>query len=243
MEYKKLTQLTNTYPQPGNYISTQKDAVTLYGVYDRINKREFTTEDLSRVKVVDGTTFNFILSIKLADRPAQLYTSKTYYALLEASKKEPNPYFINFSFKDVYVLDYSIDSITYTKFEQMVDTEKDLGVNMQTNNFIDYDVAQKTSSIDYVKLVKYIDWVVSSPKLSEVDDNNVIPAEKLGKWEITEIQFDYANQDVNETNTGTAGSGGATGAGGSGPTTGGGDVANTNTPGVKPKLAPRIPIK
>ena len=38
MEYKKLTQLTNTYPQPGNYITTEKDIVTLYGIYDNINK-------------------------------------------------------------------------------------------------------------------------------------------------------------------------------------------------------------
>jgi hypothetical protein len=243
MEYKKLTQLTNTYPQPGNYITTEKDIVTLYGIYDSINKREFTTEDLSRLKVVDGTTFKFILSIKVGNRAPELYTSKFYYALLESSKTESNPYFVNFSFKDVYVIDYTIDSVTYAKFEEMVSAEKDVGVNMKTNNFIDYNKEAGSSSIDYIKLVKYIDWAVSSPKLEEVDTDNVIPAEKLGIWEVSEIQFDYANQDVKEVNTGNPGSGGATGAGGSGPTTGGGAGTDTNTPGVKPKLAPRIPIK
>lgn len=241
MEYKKLTQLTNTYPQPGNYITTEKDIVTLYGIYDNINKREFTTEDLSRLKVVDDTTFKFILSVKVGDRARELYTSKFYYALLESSKKESNPYFVNFSFKDVYIVNYTIDSVTYAKFEEMVSAEKDVGVNMKTNNFIDYNKEAGSSSIDYVKLVKYIDWVVSLPKLEEVNTDNVIPVEKLATWEVTEIEFDYANQDVKEINTGNNSSGGATG--GSGPTTGGDGRTNANTPVDNPTLAKRIPIK
>lgn len=231
MEYNKLTDLVNTYPQPGNYIPKANDNVTLFGVYDTINKYEFSIEDIEKLKVVDGTTFNFIASIKLAGRPAELYTSKSYYEFLKAAKTEGNPYFINFSFKDIYIVNFSIDSIAYTKFEQMISEEQDVGVKMITNNYIDYDKDTKSASIDYIKLVKYIDWVVSSPKLEEVDTDNVIKPDILGKWELEEIKFDYANQDVLEKNNSTSGTSGTAGTSGG---TGGGSVGGGR---------PKIPLK
>ena len=181
MDYIRIVELPNTYPQPGNYIKVQSDVVSLFGLYADENKLDFSLPSLDKVTKIDKTSFRFIMGVRLnnADKEIKYFTSEEYYDNLKSSiTAESNPYFITYSLKPNYIVYINVDNFIKT-FELLQSTEPQQGVKMLLNNFID-----ENKNIDYSKLASYIDWVLSPPTIAEIGTDGVIPAEKIAKWQV-----------------------------------------------------------
>ncbi len=203
MEYYRLYDLRNQYPAIGNYTTTLPGKVNLLGLYPETNVLPFELKSLDGVKFVKDTKFRFIANIKQKkeDTTGVLYTSERYFKNLESSIRESNPYFINSSFNQIYVVEVYLESFI-TLFESMIPKEYSAGVVVLKNNFINKD-----KSIDYDKFVKFLDWIVSPPNLEEIDTNGVIIPELLINFREFEIDqekaYFYPNQQQTpETNGG-----------------------------------------
>jgi len=194
MEYYRLYDLRNQYPSISNYGTTLPGIINLKGSYPETNTLAINVKSLEGIKFVKDTKFRFILKIKekQTDTIGILYTSERYYKNLESSLKESNPYFINSSLNDVYVVEIFTESVI-SLFTSFLNSENKAGVSINRNNFIN-----NNKSIDYELLVKYIDWVVSQVSLSDIDTNGVIPAEKLIDFSIFEIDQEKAYFYPNE---------------------------------------------
>ena len=98
MEYKRLIQLDNQYPNLRNYTKNGIDTnILLKGIYytgEATNQIQFNLADLSKVTPVAGTKFRFILSISMDDSNTnpKLFTSSEFYNDLKSSYDENNPY-------------------------------------------------------------------------------------------------------------------------------------------------------
>ena len=165
-----------------------------------VPKSEFTADDgtsktrlFSDVKVTnDETTLT------------KLFCSSQYFQNLTSAKSSGNPYFINFSFKPEFIVEINTTKLIELS-DSFLDAELINGVLMKRNNFI------TDGNIDFEKLVRYVDWVVSKPKLSEIDTNGVMPAnllceyekgdfdKKTGKWNTAPSQ--KSNTTANESDT------------------------------------------
>jgi len=203
MEYYRLYDLRNQYPSISNYGTTIPGTINLKGLYPETNTLAINVKNLEGIKFVKDTKFRFILKIKekQTDTTGILYTSERYYKNLESSLKESNPYFINASVNDVYIVEIFTESLI-SLFTTFLNPENRAGVSVNRNNFIN-----SNKSIDYDLLVKYIDWVVSQVTLSDIDSNGVIPSEKLinfARFEIDqEKAYFYPNEipRANDSNT------------------------------------------
>jgi len=203
MEYYRLYDLRNQYPSISNYGTTIPGTINLKGLYPETNTLAINVKNLEGIKFVKDTKFRFILKIKekQTDTTGVLYTSERYYKNLESSLKESNPYFINSSVNDVYIVEIFTESLI-SLFTTFLNPENRAGVSINRNNFIN-----SNKSIDYDLLVKYIDWVVSQVTLSDIDSNGVIPSEKLinfARFEIDqEKAYFYPNEipRANDSNT------------------------------------------
>ncbi len=203
MQYYRLYELNNQYPSIGNYITRTPGTVNLYGVYSETNILPIEIKSLDGLKYVKGTSFRFIVKIKEkeTDTIGRLYTSQKYFKNLEASVKESNPYFVNDSFNEIFIVEVFLDSFV-SLFESLIPKENSAGVSVLKNNFINKD-----KSIDYDSFVKFLDWIVSTPKLEEVDTNGVILPELLIDFKTFEIDHEKAyfypdQQQTPETNGG-----------------------------------------
>jgi len=212
MEYYRLYDLRNQYPSIGNYGTTLPGTINLKGLYPETNTLAISVRNLEGIKFVKDTKFRFILKIKekQADTTGVLYTSERYYKNLEASLKESNPYFINSSLNDVYVVEIFTESLN-ALFTSFLNPENKAGVSVNRNNFIN-----NNKSINYDLLVTYIDWVVSQATLSDIDSNGVIPPEKLIDFATFEIDHEkayfYPDEIQRPTDSNTSGGTGAPGA-------------------------------
>lgn len=137
MEYIRLPYITNPYPQPGNYITKSPGKVSLYGIYDRINKVDFDLKNLNNVTKVDKTNFRFILAVKKTstDTEPKYFTSDVYYRDLEAAIVDSNPYFINASFDSNNVVEINLEN-SIQLFKQVKVSELNMNINTLKNNFI-----------------------------------------------------------------------------------------------------------
>jgi hypothetical protein len=63
MNYIRLTNLTNTYPQPGNYIPQAIGDATLFGIYEETNRVDFNLVDFSEVIPVKNISTRFIIAV------------------------------------------------------------------------------------------------------------------------------------------------------------------------------------
>jgi hypothetical protein len=240
MKYITLPNLSNKYPQPGNYIRktttnalaydfTSGDSV-LYGLYPETNQIPFYLPNLNAIRVIDNVSFRFILKVKKysADEYPSYFTSFDFYADLESSIAAGNPYFINTALKSSFIVEHDLsDSLRY--FKELQSTEENIGVKLLQNNFLKYispELIQELSTkqltqnpadmgvsnenfdfvnqlqtnpylelidengiyVDYKLLTEYIDWVVKSPDLMELDNGGVISAETLTKYYSTPIE-------------------------------------------------------
>jgi hypothetical protein len=212
MEYYRLYDLRNQYPSISNYGTTIPGTVNLKGSYPETNTLAINIRSLEGIKFVNNTKFRFILKIKekQTDTTGVLYTSERYYKNLEASLKESNPYFINSSLNDVYVVEIFTESLN-ALFTSFLNPENKAGVSVNRNNFIN-----NNKSINYDLLVTYIDWVVSQATLSDIDSNGVIPPEKLIDFATFEIDHEkayfYPDEIQRPTDSNTSGGTGAPGA-------------------------------
>ena len=194
MEYYRLYDLRNQYPSISNYVTTLPGKVNLLGLYSETNVLPIDLKSLEGVKFVKDTSFRFILKIKQKqeDTSGVLYTSERYFKNLEASIKEANPYFINSSLNDIFIIEVFIDAFI-TLFETQIPNEYSAGIDVLKNNFINKD-----KSVDYDALVKFIDWVVSQTTLQEIDTNGVILPKLLINFREFEIDqekaYFYPNQ-------------------------------------------------
>jgi hypothetical protein len=211
MEYYRLYDLRNQYPSISNYGTTIPGTINLKGSYPETNTLAINVRNLEGIKFVKDTKFRFILKIKekQADTAGVLYTSERYYKNLESSLKESNPYFINSSLNDVYIVEIFTQSLN-ALFTTFLTPENKAGVSVNRNNFIN-----NNKSIDYDLLVKYIDWVVSQPTLSDIDSNGVILPEKLIDFVTFEIDqekaFFYPDEIQRPTDSNTSGGTGTSG--------------------------------
>jgi hypothetical protein len=211
MEYYRLYDLRNQYPSISNYGTTLPGTINLKGVYPETNTLAITVKNLEGIKFVKDTKFRFILIIKekQTDTTGLVYTSERYYKNLESALKESNPYFINSSLNDVYIVNIFTESLS-ALFTTFLNPENKAGVSVNRNNFIN-----NNKSIDYDLLVKYIDWVVSQPTLSDIDSNGVILPEKLIDFVTFEIDHEkayfYPDDIQRPTDSNTSGGTGTSG--------------------------------
>ncbi len=208
MEYYRLYDLRNQYPAIGNYITTLPGKVNLYGIYAETNVLPIDVKSLEGIKFCKDTSFRFIVNIKQKqeDTSGLLYTSEKYFKNLESSLKESNPYFVNSSLNDIFVVDVFLESFILL-FESFIKKENKAGVNVLKNNFINKD-----KSIDYDSFVKFLDWIVSPPNLKEIDTNGVIPSELLINFTTFEIDQEKAYFYPDKEQTPNSNGGGAAGA-------------------------------
>jgi hypothetical protein len=256
MKYITLRNLSNPYPQPGNYIRkitanalaydfTSGDSV-LYGLYPETNQIPFYLPNLNAVRVIDNVSFRFILKVKKfpSDEYPSYFTGFDFYKDLESSIEAGNPYFINTAVKNSFMVEFDLlESLRY--FKELQNTEDNIGVKLLQNNFIkfispeliqeivsqtineDASVSEITNEgldfvnqletnpylelidedgiyVDYQLLTQYIDWVIQTPNLDELDNGGVIPAEQLTKYYkkpeepviVTPVDIDTENKKV-----------------------------------------------
>ena len=214
MQYLRLYDLNNQYPSIGNYITITPGKVNFYGLYPETNYLILEQENLDKIKFVEGTTFRFIFRIKKAqtDKEGDLYTSEKYFKDLQNCIKESNPYFVNKSFTNPFIVEFFYEDLVKL-FESFRPKEYSSGVEVIFNNFI-----SKDKSIDFIKLLKYLDWVVKAPALSEIETNGVIKPEDLISYKEFEIDqekaYFYPNVLQTPSSSGGSGSGGTSGTGG-----------------------------
>jgi uncharacterized membrane protein YgcG len=175
MEYIALLDQQNKYPNVINYTLTSVDKITLTGNFNT-NKVEFKIPTLDSLIIVPDTKFRFLLSID-----DKIYTSKLYYDELITSINEGNPYFLQSSFLEEFLVKYTPSDIASIIASLKV-IENDKKVDVKKNVFVLSD-----GSYDYISLIKYIDWVVSPIGLSEIETNGVLPAKQLSQYTLPEI--------------------------------------------------------
>ena len=112
MEYVKLDGLENQYPSAESYGNINETTSVLTGVYPAKNKIAFKKPKLSDITPVSKTNFRFLLSITNGkDSPAKLFTSETYYNDLKDSFTKDNPYFLNKSLEEPFIVKIDISKL------------------------------------------------------------------------------------------------------------------------------------
>jgi methyl-accepting chemotaxis protein len=189
MEYKPLSDFSNTYPNTDNYIKLALgNQMQLKGLYPEKNLYSWpisTFNDETKdvfIKPVTGTSFRFILGIKdsLASDTTYYYTSEQFYNDMETALIEPNPYFITKALDERFFLTITLDKLIEL-FNNLKLIDISVGVFQIRNIFIG-----QTNVIDYEALVRYIDWVVGEVNPLDFDNNGVLPTEKVAEYEIGE---------------------------------------------------------
>ena len=201
MEYTRLNNLQNTYPQTGNYISDQfltlsrasgllqyesnqaqeKAKINLFGRYADKNVLPFTTKTLKNLNYVDGTNFRFILAIfkDYNDTNPVYYTSQTYYNDLNAALIDGNPYFLQASFDSANIISFVYEEAVNI-VKSAIPLEQKSRIDFRTNIF----VSNGSSDINYDNLVRFIDWLVDKPSPLDDINNGVLHAETIAGWNV-----------------------------------------------------------
>jgi hypothetical protein len=112
MEYVKLDGLENQYPSAESYGNINETTSVLNGLYPAKNKIAFKKPKLSDITPVSKTNFRFLLSITNGkDSPAKLFTSEPYYNDLTDSFSKDNPYFLNKSLDEPFIVKIDISKL------------------------------------------------------------------------------------------------------------------------------------
>lgn len=186
MEYQNLLLYPNVYPSIDNYGRTLDGNFAVVGNYEKDNVKPYTNPNLNDIEVIENTSFRFILAIKesAVSDETRYFTSQPFYDDLLISITENNPFFINNALNDNLFIRVTLDK-QIALFNDLKLIDLGTGVKQNQNLFL---VADNT--IDYITLVQYIDWVVSSVNPSDDDNNGVLPAEKIADYEIGEYNPD-----------------------------------------------------
>jgi uncharacterized protein YjbJ (UPF0337 family) len=187
MEYTRIFNLENKYPNNENYIAApgNMQLVSLFGLYSDKNKLDFNLPSLKDINYVRGTNFRFILAIfkDYTDTKPVYYTSEQYFRDLTEATNEGNPYFLQASFANTNIVSYVYEDVI-----KMVDSMKPL----EQKSRIDFRInifAGVSGSVDYDNLVTYIDWLVD--KQSPLDDINfgVLEPTTIAGWNALDGNF------------------------------------------------------
>jgi uncharacterized protein YjbJ (UPF0337 family) len=187
MEYTRISNLENKYPNNENYIAApgNMQLVSLFGLYSDKNKLDFNLPSLKDINYVRGTNFRFILAIfkDYTDTKPVYYTSEKYFQDLTEATNEGNPYFLQASFANTNIVSYVYEDVI-----KMVDSMKPL----EQKSRVDFRInifAGVSGSVDYDNLVTYIDWLVD--KQSPLDDINfgVLEPTTISGWNVLDGNF------------------------------------------------------
>jgi hypothetical protein len=159
---------------------------------------DFPKIDIGNVKIVDGTSFKFFLSIKqnVNDANPFLYTSKPFYDELVYTYSQNNPYYVPAATKVPAIVVITLDGLKQ-KVEALHFSELNLtaenGVLVVKNLFVNsnFNIGVEPSVSDYKKaisqptyniddIVRYVDWVVQKPNARYED--RLIRGKRLGRW-------------------------------------------------------------
>lgn len=176
MDYKKLSELQNTYPNVESY-KEEGSRIALNGLYSETNKILFAKPLLDSITPVSESSFRFILKVLKNDKDEnpKFFTSQKYFDDLKASIKENNPYFPLESIKREFIVSINLDE-TLVRYSNLKPAEEKWGVLVSKNIFL------SENGVDYNELIKYVDWVVTKPNALDIDTGGVIPAEKIAVW-------------------------------------------------------------
>ena len=183
MEYISLTSLQNKYPTTLNYETGVDKKVRLFGAYRLLNKLVFSEPKikLDVVEKIDGTSFNFVIGIKNKDAdsfPSKYFTSPQYYNKLKLSANQSNPYFINRALDDKNIVIFSLEE-TIKNLKGLQESEKKDLVTLPIHIYLDGD-----GKVDYEKLIKYINWLVSPVASADAVNGGVLLEKSLGGSDI-----------------------------------------------------------
>jgi hypothetical protein len=186
MEYQNLLLYPNVYPSIDNYGRTLDGNFAVVGNYEKDNVKPYTNPNLNDIEVIENTSFRFILAIKesVVSDEIRYFTSQPFYDDLLISITENNPFFINNALNDNLFIRVTLDK-QIALFNDLKLIDLGTGVKQNQNLFLVED-----NTIDYITLVQYIDWVVSSVNPLDDDTNGVLPAEKIADYEIGEYNPD-----------------------------------------------------
>lgn len=184
MDYIRLIDISNQYPNLPSYVRNGEKSATLFGLYKETNKLDFILPSLQNINPIDDLQLRFIVGIRNNDKDIDVkyYTSQQFYSDMEASNIEGNPYFLTQATNLNFIILVDLEKFIST-FENLKKIELEQGVNMLLNNFLNTTENPK-EKINYKLLMKFLDWVITEPKLSELDTDGVIPADTLAQWEV-----------------------------------------------------------
>lgn len=257
MEYITLNKLVNRYPTIGNYVAKVVGSIKLNGIYPTKNFIDFKISPINDIKLddimaIDNTKFQFVLGIKNKSsemRPFKYFTSPSFFKNLQDSINEPNPYFILQALKKEFIVEYSLEE-DVNILKDLVKLENEDNVKFKNHLWFLED-----GTVDFKKLVQYIDWVVSTPTETDAINLGVIPisqiltkadykVEKLKLKELPSSQNtvaqgggttsnnnsnpSFSNSDVGGGSGGSGGGGGNVYAGGTGYSGRPGDASTSN---------------
>ena len=170
--------------QPDSF--TKDGKIVLNGTY-KVNTISFDRFSFSEIKAFNTVSFQFILKI-VDNSGTKYFTSSDFKGKLQTSNKRNEPYLALQSLAPESVVVVDLRQSLNGLDEQKLLEQKE-GVNVTYNTYVDTN-----GTIDYQKLVEYINWVVSKPP-QEYDDR-IIRAEDLGSWDI----INAGEEDTSEGN-------------------------------------------
>jgi len=180
MDYIRLVDIRNQYPNLPSYVRKDEKLVNLFGLYKETNKLNFKLPSIEHIKPIDDLNLRLVFGFRknIQDKDIKYYTSQQFYSDMEASNIEGNPYFYLQSNKVEFIVLVNLEKFI-SIFEGLKEVENKQGINVNLNNFLNLD-----NSIDYTKLMRFLNWVLSKSELDEIDTDGVIPADKLAEWKV-----------------------------------------------------------
>lgn len=239
MEYINKYNLSNQYPSINNYTKQATGNVKLTGLYvsdpkyyelyvrndGNVNSSNYEFNSiifdkpeisLDNITTIKQTSFSFVLAVKTSasDTVPKYFTSDQFYKKLKSSADEGNPYFIGRALDKRFLIEYTLDeSIKITK--DLLKNEIENNVTLGNHIFIKSD-----NSIDYNRLVQYIDWLVAP-----VSPNDALTGGVLKPDQLIDYDFKVKKLELNPLpNSSDASSGGSSGLDRFGDSTGGSDA-------------------
>lgn len=148
MDYIQLPDLQNTYPDFTKYKYASDVKSILFGNYQDRNKVEFTLPKiLESCQIVNGTTFRFILEVKLNkdDSDPKYFISRSFYRDIKDSITTGNPFLPLLGLSEKYIVRINVQDTLDLVLKLKKPEEEDL-VNVLRNVFIDNENLELVSS-------------------------------------------------------------------------------------------------
>lgn len=204
MKYTPLQEIQNKYSSISKY-RKEVNSITIDGVFP-VNKLNIPLLDFSDIEVISNTNFRVI--IEVLDNQSNQFTlkkitSESFYNDLLRAKNEGNPYFINSSLNPKTFVKIYIDDLRNIFNKQDI-FGRVWGVTVNYNVIFNSD-----GSVDYNKLGEYINWVLTAPKLEDIDTKGVIPSNQISSFNIgevldlTETSEEFREIDIENNQTST----------------------------------------